>query len=41
MCCAVWAVWKEATFPLALTIYLGQTVWSAFGIVDTLSKSGE
>ncbi len=35
---AAWAIYKEAHFPLALCIFLAQTIWSGFKAIDTLTK---
>ena len=32
------AIYKEAHFPLALSIFLAQTAWSALKAVDALTK---
>lgn len=35
---SAWAIYKEAHFPLALCIFLAQTIWSGFKAVDALTK---
>lgn len=38
---AAFAIYKEAHFPLALCLYLGQVVWSGLKSVDALTKKVE
>lgn len=35
---AALAIYKEAHFPLALSIFLAQTLWSGLKAVDALTK---